>query len=158
MRLAELAKLKNAAPAGFGRQVGQVQWTVPGRLSVRRVHLTSGDGGEPLPVPPGRVDEVIMISPFLDGGFVGMVGGWGTRGLSPKLASAHADLCKLAKQSGQPLKSYNGRILALDAPQPDDVEPAAVDVQSSPSSAVEAGARRDRSWAPRKYTSDPVRF
>lgn len=78
VRLAELANLDAAPPTAFGRQVGQVRWTAPEGLRTRRVHLTSGDGGEPLPTPPDRVEDVVLISPFLDGGFVGAVGKWGT--------------------------------------------------------------------------------
>jgi hypothetical protein len=140
VHLAGLAKLESAPPANFGRQVGQVRWTAPAGLRVRRIHLTSGDRGEPLPVPPGRVDDVVVISPFLDGSFVSTIGGWGSEICRHSLLSTHAELCKLSRQSGQPLKSYDGRILAFDAPLPDGVEPAVAEAQSVPSNPVEAGA------------------
>lgn len=140
VRLAELAKLDDAPPAAFGRQVGQVRWSAPAGLRVRRVHLTSGEGGEALPLPPDRVDGVVVISPFLDGGFVGAVGGWGKKACGHTLLSTHAELGKLARQSGKPLKTYDGRILAFEAPLPDSVEPAAADGESVAPALVEAGA------------------
>lgn len=140
VRLAELAKLDTAPPAAFGRQAGQVRWTAPAGLRIRRVHLTSGDGGEALPTPPDRVEDVVVISPFLDGGFVGAVGGWGKKACGHTLLSTHAELGKLARQSGKPLTAYDGRILAFEAPLPESVEPVATDTDSVSPGPVEAGA------------------
>ncbi|MGE0853995.1 MAG: phospholipase D family protein [Hyphomicrobiaceae bacterium] len=140
VRLAELAKLQTARPAVFGQQVGQVRWTAPAGLRIRRVHLTSGEGDEALPEAPDRAEDVVVISPFLDGGFVGAVGGWGKKVGGHTLLSTYAELGKLARQSGRPLAAYDGRILAFEAPVPESVEPVAADTDSVPPSPVEAGA------------------
>jgi hypothetical protein len=139
-RLAERAAIPNLSATAFGKQVSLVRWTSPAGIHVKRIHLTSGDGTEPALVPPTRAEDIVLISPFLDGGFVGSVGKWGNANCRRTLMSNHTELQKLAGQSAHPISGYGERILAFDAPPPDAVEAAPRAIDSVGDSVVEAGA------------------
>lgn len=76
-------------------------------------------------MPPPDVDEVIAISPFLDGGVVKAIGRWGGAKTRRYLLSTELALTKIAGQAGEPLLGFKENIFALDAPAPEPVEPAA---------------------------------
>jgi hypothetical protein len=139
-RLGELAALPELLPQVFGRQVGQVRWTAPTGIKVRNVRLTAGRGDEPRPDAPNPLDEVIVISPFLDGGFVGAVSQWGDARTRRTLFSTHTEIRNLAGRAQKPLEGFRDRLLAFDEPVRDEVETAEIPGDTPDNPLVEAGA------------------
>lgn len=144
-RLAEFAALPGVEPADFGRQAGEVRWAAPSGVKLRSLRLTSGEGGEPLPTCPARLEDVILVSPFLDSTFVKAVGRWGREGTGYSLLSTHTELRKLAQQVGKPLERFRDRLLVLDRPV-DPIDPVGQEViavgSTEPEITIEAGAEQ----------------
>jgi len=124
-RLAEYADLKSFRPSALRTALNAVRWTHPDRFRVERITLTGGQGADKGPVPPQDLDEVIAISPFLDGGVVRAIGGWGGARTHRFLLSTELALTKIAGQAGKPLSGFKDNLFVLDMPAPELVEPSA---------------------------------
>src|SRR6266702_3832117 len=115
-RLAEYADLKSFRPSALRTALNAVRWTHPDRFRVERITLTGGQGADKGPVPPQDLDEVIAISPFLDGGVVRAIGGWGGARTHRFLLSTELALTKIAGQAGKPLSGFKDNLFVLDMP------------------------------------------
>jgi hypothetical protein len=121
-RLAAHAGLEGFGPARTRTAVAGIRWTQPAPFTVERVTLTSGKGSDKaLPVQPDA-DEVIAVSPFLDGGIVRSVGAWGGPRTTRLLLSTPMELAKLASQAQKPLAAFENKLFVLEAPAPDAIE------------------------------------
>lgn len=68
--LAERAELKGLRPASLAATIAKVAWRSPAGVRVERIRWSAGTGDQPVPVPPPDVDEVIVVSPFIDKQFL----------------------------------------------------------------------------------------
>jgi hypothetical protein len=123
-RVAEKAGLPKAMANKLLSACGKVRWVVPKGLSVLDLQLLPASRpGLALPRFTGA-DEVIVVSPFLDGGFVSNAARWGKGlGIPRYLVSTEAELRKLAHQQGMPLAAFKGNLLILESPAREDTDP-----------------------------------
>jgi hypothetical protein len=123
-RIAEYAKLQVFRSAKLRQTIAAIRWSQPERLVVERITLTTGTGGSSFIAPPEKVDEVIVVSPFLDGKIIKAISSWGNARTKRSLLSTQIALAKLSKQVSKPLSGFGDNLFVLDAPMPDSVEPA----------------------------------
>jgi len=121
---AEKAELPKARANKLLTACAKVRWSVPKGLSVLDLQLLpDGRAGNKLPHFAGA-DELIVISPFLDGGFVSGAAGWASkRGSRRCLVSTESELRKLAHQKGTPLSAFEDNLLVLESPAREDTDP-----------------------------------
>ena len=136
---AEKAGLPKARVSKLLTACAKVRWSVPNGLSVLDLQL----------LPDSRVanklphfadaDEVIVISPFLDGGFVSGAAGWASkRGSRRSLVSTESELRRLAHQKGTPLAAFKDNLLVLESPAREDTDPEPFVVDRSTPSEADA--------------------
>jgi hypothetical protein len=124
-RLAAEAGLDVFRPARLKATIKDIRWTQPDHMAVERITLTSGKGADAGPSPEKDLDEVIAVSPFLDGTVVKAIGAWGGPRTKRRLLSTQLDLAKVAQQVSKPLGGFNDNLFVLDTPMPEAVEPTA---------------------------------
>ena len=108
--------LRLAAMAGEARswrslaaELADARWDVPRGLTVRRVDLMlPDDEGRGLPLAPGAMERLVAVAPFLDGGTLRRLRGWGG---NRELLSSVPELAGLNGQASAPLDGF--RLLAL---------------------------------------------
>jgi hypothetical protein len=122
-RLAVEAGLDAFRPAKLKSVFKDIRWTQPESMTVERIVLTSGKGTDTVPRPDSDVDEVIAVSPFLDGTVIKAIGAWGGPKTKRRLLSTQMELVKLAGQTARPLAGFNDNLFVLDTPTPEAVEP-----------------------------------
>jgi hypothetical protein len=123
-RLAAHAELPVFRPVKLKAAINAVRWVHPERLHIERITLTGGEGTDPEPTPPKELDEVIAVSPFLDGGIVSRIGKWGGAKTRRTILSTELALTKIAGQAGKPLIGFHDNLFVLDTPSPEPVEPS----------------------------------
>jgi hypothetical protein len=123
-RLAALADLPVFKPAKLKAAINGVRWLHPERLHIDRITLTGGEGIDAEPTPPKELDEVIAVSPFLDGGIVKTIGSWGGAKTRRTILSTELALTKIASQVAKPLAGFHDNLFVLDTPSPESVEPS----------------------------------
>ena len=131
--LAEHADLKGLRPASLVREIGKLQWRAPTGVTVEQIRWHPGGRAEQAPVPRDTVDEVTIVSPFVDKTFL-------SRQLSAGRKAARRVLLTTMREIervGPALGAFD-ELLALDAP-----EYPAGDPPSEESSAAEQTADRD---------------
>jgi hypothetical protein len=121
-RLAVHAGLEGFRPVRTRIALASVRWTQPAPFTVERVTLTSGNGSDKVLPVQQDVDEVIAISPFLDGRIVRTIGAWGSSRTTRRLLSTPMELAKLATQAQKPLAGFKDKLFVLEAPVPDAIE------------------------------------
>lgn len=121
-RLVSLAELHDVRPAKVRAALTDMRWSQPAPFTVERLDLAGGKGSQALPVIVDA-DEVMVISPFLDGDIVGKIGAWGGLRTTRQLLSTRIELAKLASQVQKPLAGFKDKLFALEAPEPDAIEP-----------------------------------
>jgi hypothetical protein len=122
--LARLAEVESLRPSLVRRALGAVCWAHPEGMRVERITLTGRQGVNWRPSPPGDVDMVVAVSPFLDGGIVRTIGRWGGPKTRRFLLSTEPALAKIAGQAARPLAGSGERLFVLEGPTPEAVEPA----------------------------------
>ena len=133
-RLAAIAGLEGFRPARTRITLAGIRWMQPVPFTVERITLTGGKGADKaLPVRPDA-DEVIVISPFLDGGIVRSVGAWGGSRTTRRLLSTPMELAKLASQAQKPLAGFKDKLFVLEAPAPDAIEAEPSALKDQPNS------------------------
>lgn len=123
-RLAELAKLDGFRPSKLKAVLDKVRWDQPDKLRVERITLTGGKDSAAAFPNIEEADEVIAVSPFLDGTVVKAIGSWGGPKTKRTLLTTRAELAKLAGQSAKPLAGFGDRIFVLESPPQEEVEPS----------------------------------
>lgn len=122
--VAEKAGLSRAQARSLTAACAKVRWNAPKGLNVREMRMLSpGKHGAALPRFSGA-DEVVVVSPFLDGTFVASAGAWAKRTGTPcTLLSTHAELHNLAHQQGKPLQAFEDRLLVFESPAREETDP-----------------------------------
>lgn len=124
VRLAEHAKLDGFRPSKLRTLLDKVRWDQPDKLRVERVTLTEGKNGAAAFPKIDEADEVIAVSPFLDGTIVKAIGSWGGAKTKRTLLTTRTELAKLANQAAKPLVGFGDRIFVLESPPQEEVEPS----------------------------------
>jgi len=119
-QLAHLAGTEALQTEQIQRELEQLRWKSPKGIAINELQLMTPSAKRGLPQPPGGIKKLVAISPFLDGGTVKRLGQWGDTETERVLLSTHSELARLYPQAGQPLARYT-QLLALDAPEPEDV-------------------------------------
>ena len=136
--VAEKAGLSKARINKLLSACGKVRWVAPKGLSVLDLQLLPA-------IKPGIMlprfadaDELIVVSPFLDGNFVSKAAGWAkNRSGLRYLVSTEAELRRLAHQQGAPLAAYKDNLLVFGSPAREDTDPEpAVEYGATPSDDV----------------------
>jgi hypothetical protein len=113
---ASLARYAARADAqAIAGQLDTVWWDAPKGFRLRAL-LNGLEENVPLSAepPPGTVDGITIVSPFLSPDFLKKAGRWGAAG-SRTLVSSMPALVDMAKRPGKPLAAFS-RILAYSAP------------------------------------------
>lgn len=136
--LAAHAKLDGFRPSKLKNALDKVRWDQRDNLRVERITLTKGrDSAAEFPKIE-EADEVIAVSPFLDGTIVKSIGSWGGPKTRRTLLTTRTELAKLTKQAGKPLAGFGDRIFVQESPPLEQVEPSLSDQDN-------AGAAEDES-------------
>lgn len=109
--LAERAELKGLHAGTLASTIGKVAWRAPAGVRVKRIRWSAGTGDQPLPVPPPDVDEIVVVSPFIDKQFLARLLGKGTKQSRRVLLTTIREIERI----GPSLASFDD-LLALDAP------------------------------------------
>lgn len=126
-RLAEHAKLDGFRPSKLKTAFDKARWIQPDKLRVERITLTkSKENGASFPTVE-EADEVIAVSPFLDGTIVKAIGSWGGPKTRRTLLTTRTELAKLAGQASKPLAGFGDRIFVLESPPREEVEPSSLE-------------------------------
>lgn len=96
--------------------LGDARWAMPSGISVESLNV-AGEG-EPFDVqlPAEAVENVTVVSPFLDATFLSRAAGWGGPATHRTLVSTRQALAAVAGARDRPLSRFE-RVLALDAPE-----------------------------------------
>jgi hypothetical protein len=137
-RLAEHVQLDAFRPSKLKTALDRVRWIQPDKLRVERITLTKGKEKSAAFPKIEDADEVMAVSPFLDGTIVKAIGSWGSPKTPRTLLTTRTELAKLAVQVSKPLAGFGDRIFVLESPPREEVEP-------SPSVKENAGTDEDES-------------
>lgn len=102
--------------------VNNITWALPAGCSALEVFCPSTG----LPAPRKELDELIVVSPFLNVEPLLRIGGWGGNTTKRSLISTRLALGEMACSVNAPLKPFD-RLLELQSPQQDSPEPATGD-------------------------------
>jgi hypothetical protein len=127
--LADRAALKGLRAASLAATIAKVAWRPPAGVRVERILWSAGLGDQPIPVPPGGTDEVVVVSPFVDKSFLARQIPKGAKPARCVLLTTMREIERI----GPMLGAFND-LLALDAPDYPISDPEA-DPQSSASGA-----------------------
>jgi hypothetical protein len=117
--LATHAGLPGVSPGRVKSELRQIRWAAPPGCTIRSLQLNSEDSPRGLPSEPLKIQQLIVVSPFLDGTIVGQLGKWGDSQTHRTLLSSRLELAKLASQTSKPLAGFSD-LLFLDAPVSED--------------------------------------
>jgi hypothetical protein len=123
-QLAGYAELDGITATRVKSELDRCFWKHPARMHVERIRLTGEGAHDHLPSIPSDTDEVIAVSPFLDGTVVGTIGRWGGSKTKRILLATLPELAKIAAQAAKPLSGFGEHVLAIDAPAPESTEPS----------------------------------
>jgi len=137
-RLAEHAKLDGFRPAKLKSALAKVRWVQPDKFRVERVMLTKGKESTAGFPKIEDADEVIAVSPFLDGTIVKAIGSWGGAKTKRTLLTTRTELAKLAGQAAKPLAGFGDRIFVLESPPQEEVEPSSSEKDNADAAEDEA--------------------
>lgn len=127
--LADRAGLKGHRAAAVAGAVSKVAWRAPAGVHVDRIRWSAGSGDLDVPAPGASVDEIVIVSPFVDKTFLARQATSGGRPARRVLLTTMREIERL----GPALASFDD-LLALDAPEyppADAEEPADAATQSS---------------------------
>lgn len=109
--LAERAELKSVRPDTLARALAKTVWRAPAGITVERVRWSPGTGKEEPPKPPTRTEEIVVVSPFIDTGFLALQAVAGKIPARRVLLTTMREIDRLG-----PALSTVDELLALDAP------------------------------------------
>jgi len=123
-RLADHAKLAGLRPSKLKTALDNVRWAQPDKFHVERITLTKGKESGAAFLRIEEADDVIAVSPFLDGTIVKAIGSWGGPKTKRTLLTTRTELAKLAIQAAKPLAGFGDRIFVQESPPQEEVEPS----------------------------------
>lgn len=109
--LAERAELKSVRSDTLARALAKTVWRAPAGITVERVRWSPGTGKEEPPKPPTRTEEIVVVSPFIDTGFLALQAVAGKIPARRVLLTTMREIDRLG-----PALSTVDELLALDAP------------------------------------------
>lgn len=109
--LSERAELKSVRPDALSRALERVVWRAPAGVTVERIRWSPGTRHEEPPKPPARAEEVIVVSPFIDTGFLALQA---VPGRHPARLSLLTTMREIDRVGSALSKIHD--LLALDAP------------------------------------------
>lgn len=112
--LMKMAGLSTHTPASIKRELDRAQWVVPPGVAIRRIELRHDGHITGLPDAPKELQELLVISPFLDDRTVRQLGTWGGETTQRLLLSTRTALTKLLTQARLPIVGF--KLLFMDAP------------------------------------------
>lgn len=117
------ADLPGVLPDKIAEELSLVRWNTPPGITIQEIRLLQPDSPERgFPLPPDGISQLLVVSPFLDGGAVKYFGTWGNESCDRWLLSTQDQLEQISLQSGHPLKGYS-RLFILDAPDQEPGDP-----------------------------------
>lgn len=119
--MADRAALRGLRSASLAATIAKVAWRPPAGVRVERICWSAGTGDQPVPVPPPKTDEVVIVSPFIDKNFLGRQIPQGAKPARRVLLTTMREIERI----GPSLAAFDD-LLALDAPDypVGDPEPA----------------------------------
>ncbi len=117
--LTELSRLTVLTPVVVRRELADLTWFSPEGIAVHYAEFRHDGRIAGLPTPPEDIEELLVISPFIDGSTIQQLGKWGRPGVKRVLLSSHAELAKLLDQKQKPTSGFE-QLLFMDAPDPED--------------------------------------
>ena len=112
--LMEMAELRTHTPTSIKRELDSAKWVVPPDVTIRRVELRHDGHITGLPDAPKELQELLVVSPFIDGGTIRQLGAWGGKTTRRLLLSTRTALTKLLAQARRPTVGFE--LLFMDAP------------------------------------------
>jgi len=127
--LADKAALRGVRASSLAVELARVKWRAPSGVRVERIHWLDGTGGHAVPTPSVGTDEVVVVSPFVDRGFVASQ----MRGNTTSTRSVLLTTLREVERIGPGLAAFD-ELLAMDAP---DYAVGDLDVASGPDDIVD---------------------
>ena len=109
--LADRAALKALRSDSFAAAVGKVAWRSPAGVRVNHIHWLPGTGNQHVPVPRTGMDEIVVVSPFIDRNFLARQKSEGAKPARRVLLTTMREI----ERVGPSLAAFDD-LLALDAP------------------------------------------
>ena len=112
----------NAQAERLRKELENVRWRLPdGFRSIEVRHHGSPSGTNSLPANPGELDELVVISPFLNASTLHALAGWGNAQTKRTLVSTQMSLEAMARLKSAPLRGFNS-LLAFGNAEIEDTE------------------------------------
>ena len=119
MELARMADLSNFDPQRIANELKQARWQVPDGIDVEYIRMLTAVK-RPYPPAPQELDELIIISPFLDRETLRYFGKWGDQSTKRTLVSLQSEMATVYNGAAGVLRGW--RLLHLASPEPEDME------------------------------------
>lgn len=124
--LMEMAKLRRPTPALIRQELDSALWISPHGITVQQIELRHDGHKTDLPDVPEELEELLVVSPFLDGTTIRELGAWGSKKTQRFLLSRRSALVQLLSQTQQPIEGFKEHLLFMDA---SDVELEGADTE-----------------------------
>ncbi|MFZ4438476.1 MAG: phospholipase D family protein [Syntrophales bacterium] len=109
------ARFRQFDQRAMADELSRVRWIHPPGCKVEEIEfLLPRTKGRGLPAEPRRLESLLVVSPFLDGGAVKELGKWGNSETDRTLLSTQRALSGLAAQKSSPLIPFNSLLHMSD--------------------------------------------
>ena len=144
MYLAKTAGISSAKRKELSGELLNVRWCAPLGLKVKRICFKSEHSKTKiqLPEPPADTKEIIVVSPFLDSGFLQRVARLGKPSVKRTLISTRSALNKIASADSAALEPFSNNIRVFGAPVLEQ-DPPAADGEAQPEQDIAAPLARN---------------
>lgn len=122
-------------PDSLSEEIHKLKWLGPEGCRVKSIHHWNAGEGIGFPKPPSQLEEVMVISPFLDGNTLREFMQWGDESTHRLLLSSPMDLTKLSFRKGNPFEAFHNDVFYLDSPS---FDPEELDVEEEISRGLHA--------------------
>jgi hypothetical protein len=123
-QVAERAGLPRTRISRLLSACDKVRWVVPKGTSILDLRLLPANKSDIASPHFAGADEVVVVSPFLDGDFVSRAAKWGKNQDCPRyLISTENELRRLAHQQSLPLAAFKDNLLVMESPTREDTDP-----------------------------------
>ena len=112
--LMEKAGITRHTLVSIRRELDSARWISPTGITVRQIELRHRGQISGLPDAPEELEELLVVSPFLDGVTTRQLGAWGSKKTRRFLLSSRSALVQLCSQARQPTTGF--KLLFMDAP------------------------------------------
>jgi hypothetical protein len=116
--LSERAELPSLNPERLFVELDTLTWEAPAGCTVESLEFLEGTGRS-MPSEPDGLSEMMVISPFVDGGILRKLGRWGDENTLRRLVTIPSTFGALAEQKMQPLDDFHDH-LYMNSPVMDE--------------------------------------